>query len=332
MTSPIRYGLLGASQIARNAHILGIRGALTNSRLLGIASRGAAKATAWAGEFGIPRPYGSYEDLLADPEIDAVLISLPVHAHAEWVIKAAAAGKHVLCEKPMASSVTELEAMIVAAHTHGVVVMEAFSHRFPPHLPYVKELIDRGEIGAVKLVRAEVIYPTTDWANDSRANPDLGGCVTVECGCYAANTLLYFLGDDPVEVSAYATRRQPCNVDATVTGILRFPGGRLGQITASMETRFRACAEIIGDGGRIEMPNLFTGREVRVLRLGRPDAEVISFDVEDRFVTQIRHFSDCLLNGTPPRVSLDESLATTRLLMRLKAASSGDRSPVPVST
>jgi len=319
MKTQIRYGLLGASNIARSAHIPGIAGA-ENSTLLGVASRRESKARSFAAEFNIPRAYGSYEEMLADPEIDAVLITLPIHAHCEWILKAAAAKKHVLCEKPMANSNEEMESIIDAAEKNEVRIMEAFSHRFPPHLPHLKALIDEGRIGELKLAKAEVIYPTEDWAKDSRADPKLGGCVTVECGCYCANFMLQIFADTPLDVSGYALRKEGNGVDSTFAGILRFPKNRLGMISASMETCFRASAEVIGDAGRIEIPNLFAGKSIRLV--SATGVEEIEFEFENRFVTQIRHFSDCLLNGESPRVSLAESLETTRLLMRLKEASS----------
>lgn len=315
----IRYGLLGASQIARSAHIPGLRRA-ENSVLSGIASRSASKSAAWAAEFGIPRSYGSYEEMLADPEIDAVLITLPMHAHCEWVIKAADAGKHILCEKPMATNVAEMNEMVAAALRNNVILMEAFSHRFPPHLPYVRDLLRRGEIGNVRIVRVEVIYPTLDWQNDSRAQARFGGCVTIECGCYCANTLLYFMEADAIDVAGMATQRSASGVDTTFVGILRFPGDRLGMVCASMETKFRASAEIIGDAGRIEIPSLFEGGTIRIGRTNESGLRSVELTRVDRFSLQISHFSDCILNGTTPVVSLQESLDTIKLLDRLKSS------------
>ena len=328
MLNKIRYGLLGASQIARGVHIDGIR-ASANSELLGIASRRAAKAAEWAKDLAIPKAYASYEEMLADREIDAVLVSLPMSAHCEWIVKAADAGKHVLCEKPMALSNEEMDQIMAAAERNGVTIMEAFSHRFPDHLPHVKKLIQSGAIGDIRIVKSEVIYTTADWENDTRAQAELGGCVTVEAGCYCANTILYFMEDDPIHVHGLSVQREEGGIDTSFTGIMRFPSGRLAIMSTSMETCFRASAEIIGTEGRIEIPTLFHGFEIKVIRQDSPEEQTIKFanaSPRGRFTRQIEQFSKCLLDKAPAPISLEESRRTTKLLMQLKHADK------PVST
>ncbi len=232
---------------------------LNCSRLFGIASRRAEKAAEWAKEFEIPNTYASYEEMLADPRIDAVINTLPMTLHCDWVVKACETGKHTLCEKPMALSVEEAERIIAAAKANDVIVMEGFTHRFQPQLAHARELVRQGAIGNIRIVRAEVIYATQDWENDSRANAALGGCVTVEAGCYCADTIRYFMQDEPFDVKGFAVQRNEDGLDTTFSGIMKFPGNRLGVMNTCMETSFRACCEVIGTEGRIEMHDLFFG-------------------------------------------------------------------------
>ena len=193
MEQTIRWGLLGASRIARNKHIPAAAEA-TGAEIVAIASRDQAKADAWAAEFSIPTAYDSYDALLADPAVDAVLITLPNSLHAPWTIKAARAGKHILCEKPLATTAQEARAMIAAAGEAGVVLMEGFWIRFHPQLPFIRETIAAGTIGEIRLIRAELTYTITDWGGDSRTRADLGGGALFDAGCYCVHIIRHLVG------------------------------------------------------------------------------------------------------------------------------------------
>jgi D-xylose 1-dehydrogenase (NADP+, D-xylono-1,5-lactone-forming) len=318
MKKKLRVGLIGASQIVRNQHLAALRQA-ANVDLLGIASRRAEKADAWAKEFDIPRAYSSYDALLADPEIDAVLITLPMSLHAEWIVRAAQAGKHVLCEKPLVLNVAEADAVIAAARRNGVVVLEAFTHVYPPHLGAAEKLMADGVIGDVRAVRAEVLYPTADWVHDSRARKEYGACVLIEAGCYCVQTIRRLLRSEPVAFAGCASAREGCDFETTFAGVMKFPGGRIGYLCTTMESAFRAVCDIIGTRGRIELPDLFDGTRLRVETIGAPARE-LAFPSGNRFARQAEHFAACVLEGREPIITLEDSRNNIRAMTALREA------------
>ncbi len=258
MTShaPIRYGVLGAANIARQ-FTRGLAGS-TEAVVQAVASRGLEKAQAFAAELGIPRALGSYEALLADPEIDAVYIPLPNHMHHEWAIKAAQAGKHVLCEKPLAMSRTETLEMFAAASAHGVHLAEAYPYMSQPQTLRVRELLAEGAVGRVQLVTATFCFaiaaadgtPFVDPAN-IRFDPAAGGGALYDAGTYAMSFTRIATGAAPTRVVATA-RRMPSGVDLTLAATLEFASGALAQITCSFAAAAQRFATIVGDQGIIE--------------------------------------------------------------------------------
>src|SRR5512139_3822581 len=245
----LRWGILGAARINRMV-IPALRGSAGN-RLLAVASRDPAKAAAYAGEWGIDRVHGSYEALLADPEIDAAYVPLPNHLHAEWTIRAACAGKHVLCEKPLALTVAEVDAIGAAARESGVVVAEAFMYRHHPQTLKVKELVDGGAVGAVRFVRGTFSFPL-DRPNDVRLRPEWGGGCLWDVGCYPISFTRFVLDGEPVEVTG-AQALGPTGIDETFAGQMIFPGGALVQIDAGFRSPVRAELEIAGTEGTIRV-------------------------------------------------------------------------------
>ena len=318
MADKIRFGLLGASQIARNAHIGAFENA-SNAVVHGIASRRASKAAEWAKEFNIPKVYQSYEEMLADPEIDAVLNTLPFNLHAEWTIEAAEAGKPTLCEKPLTESEADAIAMVKAVRDNNVIFMEAFSHHFSGGLERLQRYISDGLIGEVKIIRAEVIYQITNWEGDTRANSDLGASVVVEAGCYAVNTIRTLMDDEPESVTGQAgIKKNPGPFDSSFVGTMKFPDERLGFFTTTMETPFRSCCEVLGTEGRIYMPDLFNGSRFIVMN-GDGEKEE-TFEFPNRFQAQIEHFTDCVLHKKEPRITPEDSARNMKVLDDLKKA------------
>jgi predicted dehydrogenase len=317
MVDRVRYGVLSTARIARNQHIRAAKTS-TNAKIVAISSRDADRAVRYAQELEIPRAYGSYQEVLDDPEIDAVINPLPNSMHREWTVRAAEAGKHVLCEKPFAVTVAEAEHMIDAARANGVLLMEGFTQRFLPQAAYVRGIIESGRIGVIRSVRAELVYTLPDWDTDSRARPDLAGGCLYDAGCYCVNTLRWAMGDEPVRVQALQRIKEGYNVDATFAGLLEFPGGRLGYMLTGMEEPFRGCCEVIGSEGRIEMPDLFGGSRVHVAIGGEEHVE--AFESVDRFRLQIEHFSDCILNDKQPMLTPEDARGNTAALVALKRA------------
>ncbi len=246
----LRWGILSSANIATEKVIPGIRKS-ARSRVVAIGSRDLERAQAVAVRHDIERAYGSYEALLADPDVDAVYIPLPNHLHAEWAIRAVRAGKHVLCEKPLALDVAEVDAMEKAARESGVVLAEAFMYRHHPQTLKVKELVDGGAIGAVRFVRGTFSFPLSR-PDDVRLRPEWGGGCLWDVGCYPLSFTRFLLGAEPVEMFGSQVLG-PSGIDETFAGQLVFPGGVLAQVDAGFRSPVRAELEIAGTTGTIRV-------------------------------------------------------------------------------
>ena len=271
--SNVRWGILGCARITRRGLIPGIR-ASRRGTLRALSSRDLATARAWAEEFGVPRAYGSYEELLADPEVDAVYIPLPNELHRTWVTAAADAGKHVLCEKPLALDAAEARAMVAHCRARGVVLMEAFMWRHQPRTAALRRMVAEGVIGELRLVRSSFSFPIDpgDW----RLDPQRGGGALWDVGCYGVSTVRLFAGAEPETIKALA-RFGPTDVDLSLSAALRFPNGVLGQLDCSFEQPFRCTYELIGTRGVIEVPDAY-------LPPARPTAKLRVADSVQDFV------------------------------------------------
>jgi predicted dehydrogenase len=254
--SPVRYGVLGAANIAR-LFIKGMTGSEVAS-VDAVASRSADKAAAFAQETGVPRHHATYEALLADPAIDAVYIPLPNDMHAAWAIRAVEAGKHVLCEKPLAMSGAQARTMFDAARAHGVHLVEAYPYMSQPQTLRTRALLAEKAIGKIQLATASFGFrlltaegaPLGDPAN-IRLDPQRGGGGLLDAGTYAMSMLRIAVGERPSRV--FATGRfSPQGVDQTVVAILEFPSGAIGQFSSTMSAAWHRQASIVGDAGVIE--------------------------------------------------------------------------------
>ena len=235
MTHVLNWGLLSTARINR-ALIPPLRASKRN-QLLAAGSRSQQTADQYAQEWKIPRAHGSYEALLADPEIDVIYNSLPNHLHAEWTIKAVEAGKHVLCEKPLALNVNEVDTIQKAAQKHGRVVAEAFMYRHHPQTHQVLELIRRGSIGTLKLLRGSFTYVLTG-GTDVRLDPAMGGGSIWDVGCYPISYARTVVGEDPLDVFGWQVRG-PTGIDETFVGQMRFAGDIHAQFDSSFAIPFQ---------------------------------------------------------------------------------------------
>ncbi len=323
MDQPIRWGVLGASRIARNKHLPAAAEA-TGAEIVAIASRDQATADAFAAEFNLPKAYGGYDALLADPAVDAVLITLPNSLHAAWTIAAARAGKHILCEKPLATTAADGRAMVAAAHAADVVLMEGFWIRFHPQVPFIRETIASGAIGEIRLIRAELTYTITDWGGDSRTRADLGGGALLDAGCYCVHIIRHLMGAEPRAATGFQRVHPDCKVDSTFAGLLAFDGGRMGVLAAGMESPFRVCCEIIGTTGRLHTDSLFAAATVTVTAAGRPP-RTETFAPGSGMRAQLEHVSACIREGKPPEISTADSLGNAAALEALKRGAAEGR-------
>jgi predicted dehydrogenase len=325
----LRWGILGTARI--NRRVIPPLRLSQGNRLLAVASRTQARADEHARQWEIERAHGSYEALLADPEIDVVYIPLPNHAHAEWAIRAARAGKHVLCEKPLALSVSEVDAMEAAAREAGVVLAEGFTYRHHPQTLKAKELVDSGAIGDVRFVRGTFTFPL-DRPKDVRWRPELGGGALWDIGCYPLSFTRYLLGCEPVEVFGSAVVGGT-GIDETFAGQLVFPGGVLAQFDCGFRSPVRAELEVAGTAGTIRVRHPWQPDPDLPVLLTRGDqpAEAVPVEDRERFLLEIEDLESAVRHGTKPLVSLAESRGNVAAIVALHESARTNR-PVRLGT
>jgi len=317
---PFQWGILSAANIARRRFVPGIQ-ASAEGVAAAVAARDGDRARAFADELGIPRAYGSYEELLADPEIDGVYIGLPNSLHTAWTIRAAAAGKHVLCEKPLSRRASDVEQMVAACKDAGVILMEAFMWRHHPQHARVRELIQAGEVGELTFVRASHAFAMDDARRaipDVRVQADLDGGSFMDIGCYALNAARYLFDAEPVEVSALQRKDHGLGVDTSFAALARFPGDRLALIDGSFDANGPQRYEITGFRGSIVVEPAFQpgpdGARI-VINRGAERHEIEASGV-DQYACEADHFVRSVRAGRllPPA---EDGLAQARALEAL---------------
>jgi D-xylose 1-dehydrogenase (NADP+, D-xylono-1,5-lactone-forming) len=288
------------------------------SQLVAVGSRDQAKGEAYARQWNIPRVHGSYEALLADPEIDAIYNSLPNSMHTEWTIRALQAGKHVLCEKPLAISLAEVEAISAAAQKHGKIVAEAFMYRHHPLTMKVKELVASGAIGELRTVRGAFTFNIGDHPENVRLHAGLGGGSVWDVGCYPVSYTRFVIGCEPEEVFGWQVSGAS-GVDETFTGQMRFPGGILAQFDCGFRSNFRTHMEFVGSLGVIDIPKPFKPDAVGkiVLRRGDETQTIRVPGPKLLYMGEVDDLTDAVLLGKPQRVTLADSRANVAVLLAL---------------
>lgn len=323
----VRWGLISTAAINR-ALIPAIR-ASNRSELVAVASRDAQRAAEYAGEWSIRDSYGGYEDLLAAPDVDVVYISLPNSLHAEWTIRAAEAGKHILCEKPLALTVSDVDHMVEAARRNNVVLFEGFMYRHHPQTLQLQELIRDGAVGDVRLVRATFAF-YLDRPGDVRFDPDLGGGSLWDVGCYPVSFAQAVMGAAPREVFGWQ-RIGDTGVDFTFGGQMRYGDGRLALFDSSLETSFRAWAEVAGSEGILWLDHPWKpSREgPAAIRLIRDEgSQTLDIKDVDPYVCEVQAMENCVLDGADPILTLT---ASREIVASLTALYESARSGEPVS-
>lgn len=311
MNKVLRWGLLSTARI-NNALITPLRASKRN-KLVAVASRSQENADAYANEKKISRAHGSYEALLADPEIDVIYNPLPNHLHAEWTVKAVEAGKHVLCEKPLALSVEEVDAIQSAARQHGRVVTEAFMYRHHPQTLKAQEIVKSGSLGTVKLVRGSFSFVLTR-EGDVRLNPEWGGGSIWDVGCYPISYARSALGAEPLEVFGQQVTG-PTGVDETFVGQMRFAADVLMQFASSFVIPFHAFMEIVGSEGTLSIPSPFKPNEKEKIYLTRHgNTETIKIKGQELYLGEVEDMADAILLGKAPRIALDDSRANVHAI------------------
>jgi predicted dehydrogenase len=312
----LRWGVLGVAGIGMRVVLPAIQQS-RNGHIVAIASRDAARADEAAHRLGIARAYGSYAALLDDHEVQAVYVPLPNTLHHEWVLRCAAAGKHVLCEKPLTTSPENAREMIAACTRAGVQLMEAFMYRFHPRTERIVEMIARGVVGVPKLMRASFTFPARDPSRNIRFNPALGGGSLYDVGCYTVNVTRMLLGDpDQAFAQGYIGET---GVDELVGAILSFGSGRLALLDCGLTMPRREEYEIIGTEGRLTIPKAFlpgTGdAEIHLTR--GAERTVLTVPGANQYQVMAERFADAVLQGTDVPYSPDDAVGTLRVIMAL---------------
>jgi len=304
--TPLRWGLLSTARINR-ALIEPIQSS-KNSILCAVASRSYDKAVEYAKSWGIPRFHSTYEDLISDPEIDVIYNSLPNSLHAEWTIKAMQKGKHVLCEKPLATSLADSDALITSARKTGMVVTEAFMYRHHPQTLLVKQMVDNGDIGNLQLIFGSFCYTNTR-TSDPRFIPELGGGSLWDVGCYPISYARYITGKEPDVVYGHQVLG-PTGIDLLYAGQMHFPGGVIAQFESSFISPFNVYMEITGEKGRIQISEPYKpGIKTKLILEKDGQARTIRVNGEKLYFGEVEDIENAILYGKPLRISLEDSKA-----------------------
>lgn len=321
MNKILNWGLLSTARINR-ALIKPLR-ASKRTRLLGVASRSLINAEAYASEWDIPKAYDSYEAMLADPEIDVVYNPLPNHLHAEWTVKALQAGKHVLCEKPLALTLQEVDSIITASQATGRWAAEAFMYRHHTQTLKIKELVDSGAIGDLQLIKGSFSFVLTREGN-YRFIKEYGGGSLWDVGCYPVSFARMIVGEEPAEVFGWQVAG-PGGSDESFYGQMRFGNGVHAQFDCGFKSQFRSFIEVVGTQGKIDVPNPFKpGLKNEIVLTRGDETETLRIKGQELYLGEVEDLCEAILTGQPPRISLTDSRGNiAALLSFLKSAETG---------
>jgi predicted dehydrogenase len=327
--APVRWGVLGAANIALEKVIPAMQRS-SLARVGAIASRDLAKARAAADALGIERAYGSYEELLADADIEVIYNPLPNHLHVPWSMRAAEAGKHVLCEKPIALSADEARELAAVRDRTGVQIAEAFMVRTHPQWALVRELVTSGRIGELRHVHGHFSYYRRD-PSDVRSVLEWGGGALMDIGCYPITMSRWLFGEQPLSVVAMLERDPDMRVDRLGSAMLRFASGHATFIAAGQLAPYQRV-QIFGTRGRIELEIPFTPPPERGARVVVDDGQVETIETPavDQYALQADRFSEAVRGiGTVP-VPLEDSIANMAVIDALFRSAEHERWETPL--
>lgn len=316
---PLRWGVLGAASIAVRAVIPAMQ-ASPSARVIAIASRDDAHANHIATTLGIDRAYGSYDALLADRDVEAVYIPLPNHLHVPWSRRAAEAGKHVLCEKPLALNAAEAQSLVDVRNTCGVQIAEAFMVRTHPQWHEARRILASGRIGRAHLISSHFSYFRRD-PNDVRSKPEWGGGVLLDIGCYPITMSRWMFREEPVRVCATVGIDPEFGVDRLTSAMLEFPSGQ-AVFTVAGQLALHQAFQVYGTKGRMSFDIPFNPPPTRSARLTIDDgrdlmgtgAETITFDPVNQFTLQAEQFAAAVRGQAEVAVTLEDAVLNMRVI------------------
>jgi D-xylose 1-dehydrogenase (NADP+, D-xylono-1,5-lactone-forming) len=317
----VKWGFLSTADI--NDKLLPGAKASADVDVIAVASRDTERARAYADERGIERAYGSYDELLADPDIEAIYISLPNSMHVEWSIRALEAGKHVLCEKPLSRHPADVERAFDAAEQAGRILMEAFMYRHNPQTKRLVELVEGGAIGPLRLIRAAFSFPLADTTN-VRLNAELEGGGLMDVGCYCVSGSRLLAGEPE---SAYGDQVAAASgVDELFIGTLRFPDGVLAEIDCGLVLPVRDELEAIGEEGSLFLDDPWHCRKPIIEVRKEDGTERIELEPEDSYRLQLENMSAAIRGEAEPLLGRDDALGQARAIEALYRSAAEGRS------
>ncbi len=322
MPEKIRWGILSTATI-NDVIIEGIHNS-PRSELIGVASRGPERAKKYASERNIPKAYGSYEAILDDREIDVVYISVPNALHCEWTVKAAEAGKHILCEKPIVTSTKDFDKIEPAAKKNNIVLFEAFMYLHHPQTSKVKELLNSGRLGDIKFINSWFdYYLPKDDVNNIRLKKEMHGGSLWDVGVYP-NSLSITMAMSGAPVEVYAVKKiEDTDVDLSAYGHLRFSNNIIAQFSVSMRTPFRVGAHIVGEDGYIAIekpwkPGLDRKETQIVFTTKENKTEVFRFPGVSPYQSEVEAMEACIIDSSDPLVPLSLSREFLKSMLALR--------------
>jgi predicted dehydrogenase len=325
----VRWGVLGYARIARESLIPAIQRS-SNSEFHAIASREESKLAECRARFNVPKTYRSYDELLHDPEVDAVYVPLPNSLHREWTIKAAEKGKHVLCEKPIALNAAECREMIAACAANKVTLMEAFMYRYTDRTSKVLDVLKSGVLGEIKFVSSTFRFLLANPAS-VKLKPELGGGALYDVGCYPVNFIGMVVDEIvrnqsckaesllPESISVECVRAN--SIDMIFSALMKYPSGLIASLNCGFNAQKRIFSEIIGAKGALEIPDtFFDNAGALTLTVGEERRE-IPVEQSDRYRLEVEDFADAILKKCATHFSLVETQRNMEVMDKLFAAS-----------
>ena len=321
----VRWGILSTARIGNRL----VEGAANTelAEIVAVASRTAATAQAFAERHGIPRAHGSYEALLADPDVEAVYVPLPNSMHVEWTKRALEAGKHVLCEKPMDRRPAQVERAFDLAEKHGLILSEAFMWRHNPQTARLRELLDGGAIGEVRLVRAAFSFVLAGDV-DVRLDPALHGGALMDVGCYAVSGARFVVGGEPLRAMAEVVTG-PTGVDMRLTGMLRFDRDVVATFDCGLDVCSRSELEVSGTEGRILLSDPWHCIDPRIVLERGYEREVVEVAVADSYALELADMAAAIRGERAPLLGRADAVGQARVIQALyRSAREGYAAPV----
>ncbi len=311
----VQWGILSTARINRR-----IIPAISNSargNLLGVASRDITKATEYASQWEIPLAYGTYEELLANKDINIVYISLPNHLHAEWIIKSLKAGKHVLCEKPMCLSLVEMDAIEEASRLTGLTVMEGIMYLHHPQTHLWKSIIDSGSLGEIHTINSRFSFNFDRGPENYRWDPEAGGGALWDVGIYPISLFQYLYRSSAK--AGHASMYHENNVDLSTTALLEYGDGRTAQLFVSFRSAYSTDTIIQGSNGLLNISHPFNNVDFCKAYIQR-DSGIENLEVPRQYLYsgEVENIHDIILNGQSPHVTLDDSRNVLKTILNLR--------------